>query len=494
MSGAAVSYEWKSLYIGGNWVPPSSDEVVKPVNPATEEVLGIVPQGHAADAEKAIAAARSAFDEGQWPRLAVRERTDVLRRMSAVMRRRRQEFFDVDLAETGRAAGSVPVFVDVPFDRWDDLIDRVVPAFEFVEPMPPFITGGKVGQGAVHREPFGVVSVITPFNAPLMLALAKLGPALAAGCTVVLKPSPYTPISAFLLAEVADEAGLPPGVLNVLPGNLDVGQQLTTHRDVDMVSFTGSDTVGRQILAQASGTLKKVVLELGGKSGNIICEDADLAKVAPHVLQNFTGNAGQGCGMLTRTIVHESVHDALVDRLLGLLPSVRVGNPADNGVTMGPLISSAQLERVEELIAAGLDEGARIAYGGKRPGHLSKGFYLEPTLMVDVRSSMQVAQREFFGPVGVVIPFRSDEEAVRIANDSDYGLAGSVWSADAARAYQIAQRIRTGSVAVNGGGGRLNPHGPFGGYKASGLGREWGRWGLEEFLQHKTISWPVAGG
>ena len=489
-----MSYEWKDLYIGGHWVKPSSAEVVKPVNPATEEILGAVPQGHAPDAERAIAAARSAFDDGPWPRLPVRDRLEVMRRMSAVMRRRRQEFFDIDLAETGRAAGSVPVFVDVPFDHWDDLINRVVPAFEFVEPMSPFISGDRVGQGAVHREPWGVVSVITPFNAPLMLALAKIGPALAAGCTAVLKPSPYTPISAFLHAEVAAEAGLPAGVLNVLPGDPDVGRLLTSHPGVDMVSFTGSDTVGRQILVQAAGTLKKVVLELGGKSGNIICEDADLARVAPHVLQNFTGNAGQGCGMLTRTIVHKSVHDELVGRLLALLPSVKVGNPAESGVTMGPLISAVQLERVEALIGVGLAEGAEVAYGGRRPEHLDKGFYLEPTLMVNVRNSMQVAQREFFGPVGVVIPFSTDEEAVSIANDSDYGLAGSVWSADAVRAYRIAQRIRTGSVAVNGGGGRLNPHGPFGGYKSSGLGREWGRWGLEEFLQHKTISWPVGGG
>jgi aldehyde dehydrogenase (NAD+) len=489
-----MSYEWKSLYIGGEWVTPSSDEVTKPANPATEEILGVVPQGNADDAERAIAAARTAFDNGPWPLLPPRERVTVLRRMSAVMRRRRQEFFDVDLAETGRAAGSVPVFVDVPFDRWDDLIDRVVPAFEFVEPMPPFVSGGKVGQGAVHREPFGVASVITPFNAPLMLALAKIGPALAAGCTVILKPSPYTPISAFLLAEVAAEAGLPPGVLNVLPGDLDVSRLLTAHPGVDMVSFTGSDAVGRQILAQAAGTLKKVVLELGGKSGNIICEDANLAKVAPHVLQNFTGNAGQGCGMLTRTIVHASVYHELVDRLLVLLPSVKVGNPADSNVTMGPLISAAQRERVEALIGTGVAEGAEIAYGGKRPAHLDKGFYLEPTLMVNVQNSMQIAQREFFGPVGVVIPFNTDEEAIRIANDSEYGLAGSVWSADPARAYRIAQRIRTGSVAINGGGGRLNPHGPFGGYKSSGLGREWGRWGLEEFLQHKSISWPVGSG
>jgi acyl-CoA reductase-like NAD-dependent aldehyde dehydrogenase len=261
-----------------------------------------------------------------------------------------------------------------------------------------------------------------------------------------------------------------------------------------MVSFTGSTAVGRKILVQASESLKKVVLELGGKSANIICEDANLDRVAAHVVQNVTGNCGQGCGMLTRTVVHESIHDALVDRVLDLLAKVRIGNPADPSVNLGPMISASQRERVEALVEQGVSEGAKVAWGGKRPAGLGRGHFLEPTLLINVTSSMSVAQQEFFGPVGVVIPFCSDEEAVAIANDSEYGLAGGVWSGDPVRAYTIARRIRTGSVAINGGGGRMSPHGPFGGYKHSGLGREWGRWGLDEYLQHKSISWPVSAG
>jgi acyl-CoA reductase-like NAD-dependent aldehyde dehydrogenase len=475
-------------------VDPASGQSLTAYNPATEEPIGSVPLATEPDALLAIAAAREAFDHGPWPSLPPADRADVMRQMSASMRRRRQEIFDADLAETGRAYASVPSFADVPVDRWDDLIDRVVPAFDFVEPMYPSVSLGKLGQGAVHREAYGVVTAITAFNAPWMLALTKAGPALAAGCPVILKPSPFTPVTAFLLAEMADEAGLPAGVLNVLSGDVAVSQLLTSHPDVNMVSFTGSTEVGRKILAQASGSLKKVVVELGGKSANIICEDANLDLVAPHVLQNFTGNCGQGCGMLSRTVVHESIHDALVDRVLDLLATVRIGDPADPSVSLGPMISAAQRERVEALIEQGVSEGAKIVWGGKRPPGLDRGHFLEPTLMINVISSMSIAQQEFFGPVGVVIPFRTDDEAVAIANDSEYGLAGGVWSGDPVRAYSIARRIRTGSVAINGGGGRMNPYGPFGGYKHSGLGREWGRWGLEEYLQHKSISWPVSAG
>jgi acyl-CoA reductase-like NAD-dependent aldehyde dehydrogenase len=488
-----MSRTYSGLFIDGSWRASGSGCTTTAINPATEDTVGVVPEADRADALAAIAAARRAFDQGPWAGMSVRARTDMLLDMAAVMRRRREEIFELDVQETGRAQATGPLFVDTPIDRWVDLMERVVPGFPFVEAMPPLVEG-KLGQGAVHRDPFGVVAVITPFNAPFMLALAKVGPALAAGCTVVLKPSPNTPLSAFLLAEIAEDVGLPAGVFNVVTGSPEVGEVLTSHPDVDMVSFTGSDTVGRLIQHQASGTLKKVVLELGGKSANILCDDADLDKVVPDVLRNFTANCGQGCGMLTRTLVHHSLHDALVSRLLDLLPKIRVGDPSDPATDLGPLISQVQRERVESLIQAGRDEGARVVFGGGRPAHLSAGFFLEPTLMVNVKNSMQVAQREFFGPVGVVIPFEDDDEAVRLANDSQYGLSGGVWSKDPVRAYRIAQRIRTGMVAVNGGSGRLNPHGPFGGYKSSGLGREWGRWGLEEYLQHKTIHWSVAAG
>jgi len=483
------------LFINGRWVPATSDEVSRVVNPSTEEVYATVVEASRADADAAIRAARTAFDEGPWPRMSPVERAGVLRRIAAVMRRRQQELVDLDVLEVGRARMlAESLFVEVPISHFEDMADRVLPSFPFSEGMLPQVTGLGVGSGVVRRVPYGVASIVTPYNAPFFLAALKLGPALAAGCTVVLKPSPFTPLSAFVVAEIAEEAGLPRGVLNVVTGSPEVGEVLTTHPEVDLVSFTGSDTVGRKIMSQASDTLKKVVLELGGKSANIVCEDADLSKVVTDVLMNFTINAGQGCSMLTRTLVHESLLDDLVAGIKGALQHVKVGDPADPTVTMGPLISAAQRDKVENLIRAGLDEGAQIAYGGGRPTHLAKGFFIDPTVFVNVDNSMSIAQREFFGPVTVIIPFRTDDEAVQLANQSDYGLAGGVWSGDPARAFHLGEQIRAGMISLNGGGSGLSPHGPFGGFKQSGVGREWGRWGLEEFLQYKQLVWSMTKG
>ncbi|WP_256788910.1 aldehyde dehydrogenase family protein [Frankia sp. AvcI1] len=485
----------EQLYVGGRWVDSDSTETLTAINPATEQPLGVVPQASAEDVTRAIMAAREAFDDGPWPGMKPSERSRVLMRMAEVMRRRQAELVDLDVAEVGRARMlAESVFVDVPIEHFEDMAERVLLSFEFDEPMLPYETPLGVGQGVVRREPYGVASIITPYNAPFFLAAFKLAPALAAGCTTVLMPSPHTPLSAFLVAEIAEEAGLPPGVFNVVTGTPAAGELLTSHPAVDIVSFTGSDTVGRKIVKQAADTLKKVVLELGGKSANIVCEDADLTKVIPDVVMNFTVNCGQGCSMLTRTLVHESIHDDLVAGLKKAMDHVRIGDPADPTVTMGPLISAAQRDKVETLIRAGLDEGAQLAYGGGRPTHLPKGFFVEPTVFVGVENSMTIAQREFFGPVTVVIPFRDDDEAVRLANDSDFGLGGGVWSGDPTRAYRIGGRIRAGMVSLNGGTGGLSPHGPFGGYKASGIGREWGKWGLSEFLQHKSLVWPMASG
>jgi acyl-CoA reductase-like NAD-dependent aldehyde dehydrogenase len=485
---------WNSLYIGGEWVTPESSDRLEVRSPATGDLVGSVPAADVEHARAAIAAARTAFDSGPWPTMPIKDRMAVMSRMGELMLKRRDELMLLDRAETGRTQGAAAAFTDVPIERWFDLIERVVPEFPWVEPMLPNLVGQTVGQGVVHREPFGVVTAIAPFNAPWMLTLFKLGPAIAAGCTTILMTAPATPMTAFVFAEIADEAGLPPGVLSVVPGSPEVGELLTSDPGVDMVSFTGSDATGRRILAQAAPTMKKVVLELGGKSANIICEDADLDRVAVDVIRNFTANCGQGCGLLTRTLVHRDIHDQLVERVQALLANVKVGNPDDPAVAVGPLISAQQRERVEAMIATGVEEGATVAAGGERPEGLENGNFLQPTLLTGVSNTMSVAQDEFFGPVMVIIPFEDDDDAVRIANESRYGLAGGVWSKDPSRAYAISQRIRTGSVAINGGGGRVTPHAPFGGYKASGLGREWGRWGLEEYLQHKAITWPVAGG
>ena len=499
MSTTAASQITSKIYschfIGGRWIPATSDDVHTSVNPATEEPIGSVPAAATADVESAISAARMAFDAGPWPQLPPRGRAKTMAAMGAIMRRRQQELIELDIAEAGRARLlAESVFVDEPIKHWEDMVDRVLPAFPFTAGQPPFVSMGSIGQGVVQRRPYGVATVITPFNAPFFLATVKLAAALAAGCTVVLKPSPLTPLSAFLMAEIAEEAGLPPGVLNVVSADADAATLLTTHPSVDLISFTGSDEIGRKVSEQASPGFKKLVLELGGKSANIICRGADLSKVIPDVVTNFTVNCGQGCALLTRTLVHESLHAELLSGLLAAVEQVKVGEPTDPTVMMGPLISARQRTRVEELTATGIAEGATLSAGGRRPAHLKRGFYFEPTVFSDVDNAMTIAQREFFGPVTTVIPFRDVDEAVRIANDSRYGLAGGVWSDNALEAYEIGSRLQAGYVSINGGHVGLSPHSAFGGYKASGLGREWGAHGLDEFLQHTTLVWPVATG
>ncbi|ROO87934.1 acyl-CoA reductase-like NAD-dependent aldehyde dehydrogenase [Actinocorallia herbida] len=476
------------LYIDGAWTDGDSDERIDVVNPATEQVIGRVPQATGGDVARAIRAARRAFDEGPWPAMPVRERASAMLRMADAMERRMPELVELSIAEAGSTrALAESIQIGVPIQHFRDMAERVMSAFAWERPVAP-TAGPGISQGVLRREPFGVAALISAYNFPFFLSIMKLAPALAAGCTTVLKPAPTTPLESLVLGEIADEAGLPPGVLNVVTGDVEAGRELTTHPMVDLVSFTGSDTVGRLVYEQAARTIKKVVLELGGKSATIVCEDADLDKVLPEVLFGITVHAGQGCALHTRTLVHRSRHDELVEKIVGALGHVKVGDPALPGTMMGPLISRAQREKVENLIRVGEKEGARIAFGGGRPAGLDKGFFVEPTLFTGVDNAMAIAQTEFFGPVGTVIPFEDDADAVRIANDSPYGLAGSVWAADPARAYEIAKRVRTGSVSINGAGG-ISPHLAFGGYKKSGIGREWGEFGLDEYLQTKTVSW-----
>ena len=482
------------LYINGEWLDGTGSDTVTVVNPATEEVIGTVPQATAGDVNRAVEAARAAFDEGPWPRMKPRERAAIMLKMGEAFRHRRADIVELNIRE----AGSVRMLaeflqVGIPIEHFIDMAERVVPRFDFEQPMLPYVGMG-IGQGVIVREPYGVAGLISAYNFPFFLNLFKLAPALAAGCTTVLKPSPYTPLEALIIGEIADEAGLPPGVLNIVTGDVAAGEALTRHPMVDMVSFTGSDAVGRKVYTQGADTLKKVVLELGGKSANVILDDANLEKVVGDVIAGFTIHAGQGCSLLTRTIVHESLHDELVSRVKAGLDYVKVGDPGDPATAMGPLISAQQRGKVEELIRVGQQEGAQIAYGGGRPAHLDRGFFVEPTLFTGVGNAMQIAQKEFFGPVGIVIPFRTEDEAVRLANESQFGLGGGVWSGDPVRAYNIARQLRTGTVILNGGGGGLSPHAAFGGYKQSGLGREWGEHGLSEFLQTKSISWGVAAG
>jgi acyl-CoA reductase-like NAD-dependent aldehyde dehydrogenase len=482
------------LYIDGAWTDSDGDETIDVRNPATEELIGRVPQATRSDVTRAIAAARHAFDHGPWPRMSPRERAAVLLRMAEGMEKRLPELIELNIREAGSTrALAESIQVAIPIAHLRDMAESTMLTFEYEKPVRPFVGAG-IGQGVVLREPWGVAGLISAYNFPFFLNVMKLAPALAAGCTVVLKPAPTTPLEAFIIAEFAEEAGLPQGVLNIVTGDVEAGQELTTNADVDLVSFTGSDAVGRLVYSQAAPSMKKVILELGGKSATIICDDADVDKAMQDVMMAITVHAGQGCALLTRALVHESRHDELVAKIKATLDYIKVGDPADPATVMGPLISAAQREKVEALIRTGQEEGATLAYGGGRPAGLDRGFYIEPTLFVDVDNSMQIAQKEFFGPVAVIIPFKDDADAVRIANDSPYGLAGAVWAKNPARAYNLAKQIRTGYITVNGGGGGLSWHNSFGGYKQSGLGREWGAFGLDEFLQTKTVAWGVASG
>jgi aldehyde dehydrogenase (NAD+) len=479
------------LYIGGEWVEATGDDGLDVINPATEESIGAVPQASIADVDRAVAAARRAFEEGAWRKLKPRERSDALLRFMQTVADRRAELVDLIIAEAGAArwvADALQFETGFRYAQW--FAERTA-SFPFEDPLPPQAGARGLGQGVILKEPIGVVAAITPFNFPLYLNLSKVVPALAMGNSVVLKPSPYTPLEAFVLGEIADAAGLPPGVLNVVTGDVDAGAHLTTHAGVDMISFTGSDFVGKKIMTQAAEGLKKVLLELGGKSPNVAFAGADVKKFSQSAAAGFTIHAGQGCALPTRILADRSIYDEVVENMQTALGRVTVGDPTDKKTMMGPLINAAQRERVERYVAAGKAEGARLACGGARPAAVDKGFFFEPTLFADVTTSMSVAQDEIFGPVGVVIPFDGEEEGIRIANDSRYGLAASVWHPDPVRAYEIAKEMQAGTVSINGGGGGPNLWGPFGGYKHSGIGREYGDYGLLEYTQLKTVAWSA---
>lgn len=477
------------LYINGHRTDGSSGTTTVVRNPATEESIAEVPQASLDDVRQAITAARKAFDDGPWPRMTLTERAAILLRMAEEAERRLPELVTLNMAEAGSVQPlAESIQTGIPIAHLRDMAERVMPRFGWQKAIEPTVGAG-IFQGVLRREPYGVCALIPAYNFPFFLSMMKLIPALASGCTTVLKPAPATPLESLLIGDLADAAGLPPGVLNVVTGDAEAGRELTTHPMVDLVSFTGSDAVGRLVYAQAAASTKKVILELGGKSACIVRADADLDTAARAALAGITTHAGQGCSLLTRTLVHQSVHDELVDRIRAGLANVTVGDPSDAATTMGPLISEAQRDKVEKLIRSGEEEGGQLVIGGGRPAR--RGYFVEPTLFTGVTNAMTIARTEIFGPVGVVIPYDTDDEAVRIANDSPYGLSGGVFSADTAAAYDIATRIRTGTVTINGGSAGVSPRAAFGGYKQSGLGREWGEFGLDEFLQTKTINWAA---
>jgi aldehyde dehydrogenase (NAD+) len=484
------------LYIGAQWVRPSGGRFDPVFNPATEEVIGHAPVAGRVEAEAAIASAREAFDNGVWGRMPAKERAAHLRAFYDALVRREDQIVAINIAEAGSSQPEArPLHFAMGMKHLQFYIEASIrdPAVSLPVSVTPNALGRKtLGAHLMIREPVGVVTGITACNFPYLLNLAKIGPALSAGNTLVLKPSPYTPYEALLLGEAAEEARLPKGVLNIVTGGNDVGEILTTDPRVDMISFTGSDVVGAAIMSQGAPTLKRVHLELGGKSALIVLEDADLQAAAAEGLFHFTVHCGQGCALMTRHLVHNSVRKRYVENLSELARNVKVGDPADPSITMGPLIHAAQRERVERYVDLGRRSGAQLVLGGKRPEQLKRGFFYEPTIFDDVDNRSQIAQDEIFGPVVCVIGFDTDEQAIALANDSRYGLGGGIFSADAGRAYEIALRLRTGGVTINGAGGTMSSHQPFGGYKRSGIGREYGIDGLNEFTQIKAVSFHSA--
>jgi aldehyde dehydrogenase (NAD+) len=485
----------KHLYIDGRWEKVQAAESV--INPATEMEIGSAPVGDIATARAAIQAARSAFDSGPWPNLAMSERAAILKRLHSALEAKRDQIAELIVAEVGCAQGITHAMqVGAPLSHFASALSnsgsddrRYLPLEATPNPMNP--TGPRIlGGGTIVREPVGVVAGITGYNFPFLLNLSKIVPALLAGNTLVLKPSPFTPYSALLFGEFAEQIGLPKGVLNIVTGGNEVGSLLSSHADVDMVSFTGSEAVGIAIMQQAASTLKRVHLELGGKSALIVRADANIQEAALGAIAGLSVNCGQGCALLTRFIVHNSIRKQFVEMAMAVAAQWKIGDPADPTVLMGPLIRESQRGKVERLIGKGREEGAHLVFGGGRPAHLPKGFFTDITLFDEVDNRMTIAQEEIFGPVGVTLGFDRDEEAIAIANDSRYGLNGGILSADAATAYEMSLKIRAGSIYVNGGTGKM-PYAPIGGYKRSGIGREYGPDWLKEFTQEKSIFYPI---
>ena len=465
------------LFIGGRWVAPHGRETIDVHNAGNGEIMGRVPAGDAADADAAVKAARGAFDA--WRETPIEKRSEFLEKISAGLKARADELartiaqeVGMPLKMSGRIQAGLPI---ANFANYAKLLKEYV----FEE---------KVGNSLVVREPAGVVVAITPWNYPLHQITLKVAPALAAGCTVVLKPSEVAPFNAFILAEVIEAAGLPKGVFNLVTGyGPAVGEALVRHADVDVVSFTGSTRAGKRISELASQSVKRVALELGGKSASVILEDADLAAAVKGTVNGCYLNSGQTCTALTRMLVPDSLYEQAKTMAAEAAKGFTVGDPMLETTKLGPLSSQAQLERVKKFIEKGVQEGAELVAGGAEPpeGVPTGGYYVRPTVFGKVKNSMTIAQEEIFGPVLSIIPYRDEEEAVRIANDTVYGLAGAVWSKDEARAQRVARRIRAGQVDVN--GGAFNMNAPFGGFKQSGHGREAGRYGLEEFLEYKSL-------
>jgi len=471
--------ERHDLLIDGKRVPAASGRYFETRDPSTEEVIGFVAEADAADVDAAVRSARAAF-EGEWGQMRPADRGLALLRLAELIRRDQDELVELESLDSGKPVSAVrrqdlPAVIDtlVYYAGWADKIaGQVIPA------RPDALT-------YTVREPMGVVGAIIPWNFPLMIGMWKIAPALACGCTVVLKPAELTPLTALRIGELALEAGIPAGVLNVVPGfGNTAGQAIVDHPDIDKVTFTGSPGVGRRILQGAAGNLKRVTLELGGKSANVISPDGDLDRAVKAAGSGIFFNTGQVCSAGSRILAHRSIYDEVVERLVGRAQGMRLGDPRDNNTSMGPLISSTQMERVLNYIEIGKTEGAQIATGGARHGE--RGYYVAPTVFTAVEHEMRVSQEEIFGPVAVVIPFEDEDDAVRLANGTSYSLAAGVWSADITLGHRMTKRLKAGTVWVNT-YGPTDVRLPWGGMRDSGFGREHGDVAIENFTEPKVV-------
>lgn len=479
-----VMTDYQNLYIGGEWRQPAGNDRLVVHNPATGEVIGSTPEGTATDIDAAVDAARAALVSGPWAGASAAERSEIMGRIYNLLIERSDDLANLITAEVGAPllfshfgqVGATGMVLDY--------FTKLTAEYEFEQ-----VRQDMLGPVVVRKEPVGVVGGIVPWNVPLFVMMLKLAPTLASGSTMVLKPAPETPISAFAFAEICIEAGLPAGVLNIVPAGREVGEALVRHDGVDKISFTGSTDAGRKIGAICGEQLKRCTLELGGKSAAIILDDANLDAIMPELISAAIMNNGQACVAQTRILASRSRYDEVVDALTEAVSAMAVGDPASFDIAVGPVISERQRERVEGYIDIGKNEGARVTTGGGRPSGLDAGWFVEPTVFADVNNSMRIAQEEIFGPVVAAIPYDDPADAVRIANESNYGLSGSVWCGDVDAGLEVARGVRTGTYTIN--GFAMAWGAPFGGFKNSGIGRELGPEGLEEFLEYKSINLPA---
>lgn len=479
-----MSLDQTTFFIDGDWAAPATGDTIQVVSPHSEQVVATVPEGSTADIDAAVAAARRAFDTGPWPRMSPEERIEVVQNFSNLYAGRLGEMAELISTEMGAPVSfSNLAQAPAPWMQIEAFLG-IARAYPWEE-----TRAGSLGEVIVRREPVGVVAAIPPWNVPQFTIMSKLVPALLAGCTIVIKPAPETPLDTYLMAELLQEAGVPAGVVNIVAAGREAGAHLVAHADVDKVAFTGSTAAGRKIAAVCGEQLKRVSLELGGKSAAIVLDDADLAATMEGLKFTALMNSGQACVAQTRILASRANYAQVVDALAEAVGGMQVGDPLDPATEIGPMVAQRQQERVEKYIALGQEEGARVVVGGNgMPDGLTSGWYVRPTVFADVDNRMRIAQEEIFGPVLSVIPYDDVADAVRIANDSEYGLAGTVWTSDVEAGLDVARQVRTGTYGVN--TYTMDFAAPFGGYKSSGVGREFGPEGLAHYTELKSIYKP----